>query len=480
MMAEIAEHGNFVGGEWVASCTGQTMDVINPATEAVIARVPRGSEADVDRAVRAAKAALAGWLDTTPRDRWELLRELADRLEAHTDELAEIESLNVGKPHSVAQAEIPSLVDNLRFIAGASRRMDGAATGEYLAGYTSMVRREPVGIVASIAPWNYPLMMAVWKIAPALATGNVVILKPSEQTPLSAIRLAELAQDLFPAGVLNVITGDGDPVGAALARHPDVGLVSLTGDVSTAVEVMRAAAPSVKRLHFELGGKAPVVIFDDADITAAAEAIRVAGYWNSGQECAAACRVLAGPRAYEPLLEELTPRVSSIRVGDPAEGSDVEMGPLISDEHRQRVVGFIDRAADSGSRVLVGGGVPGRTGYFLEPAVIVDAGQSDEIVQREVFGPVVTVQRFSDEAQAIEWANGVEYGLSASVWTRDVGRALAAVRRLQFGTVWINDHLPLVSEMPWGGRKASGLGSDMSAHVLDDYTVIKHVMAKFS
>jgi 1-pyrroline dehydrogenase len=480
MTATIVDHANFVGGEWVTSSAGHTMEVINPATESVIARVPYGTEADADRAVGAAKAALPGWLDTTPRDRSELLRELADRLEAHTDELMEIESLNVGKPHAVSEAEIPYLIDNLRFIAGASRRMDGAATGEYLAGYTSMVRREPVGIVAAIAPWNYPLMMAIWKIAPALATGNVVILKPSEQTPLSAIRLAELAEDLFPAGVLNVITGDGDPVGAALARHPDVGLVSLTGDVSTAVEVMRAAAPSVKRLHFELGGKAPVIVFDDADIAAAAEAIRVAGYWNSGQECAAACRVLAGPRAYEPLLEELAPRVSSIRTGDPAEGSDVEMGPLISDAQRQRVAGFIERATDAGSRLLVGGGVPGRAGYFLEPTIIVDAEQSDEIVQREVFGPVVTVQRFSDEAQAIEWANGVEYGLSASVWTRDVGRALAAVRRLQFGTVWINDHLPLVSEMPWGGRKASGIGSDMSAHVLDDYTVIKHVMAKFT
>jgi 1-pyrroline dehydrogenase len=480
MTATTVDHGNFVGGEWMTSFAGHTMEVINPATEAVIARVPSGSEADADRAVSAAKEALPGWLDTTPRDRWELLRELADRLEAHTGELVEIESLNVGKPLAVAESEIPYLVDNLRFIAGASRRMDGAATGEYLAGYTSMVRREPVGIVAAIAPWNYPLMMAIWKVAPALATGNVVILKPSEQTPLSAIRLAELAEDLFPAGVLNVITGDGDPVGAALARHPDVGLVSLTGDVSTAVEVMRAAAPSVKRLHFELGGKAPVIIFDDADVAAAAETIRTAGYWNSGQECAAACRVLVGPRAYEPLLEELTPRVSSIRVGDPAEGSDVEMGPLISDAQRQRVAGFIERATEAGARLLVGGGVPSRPGYFLEPTVILDAEQSDEIVQREVFGPVVTVQRFSDEAQAIEWANGVEYGLSASVWTRDVGRALAAVRRLQFGTVWINDHLPLVSEMPWGGRKASGVGSDMSAQVLDDYTVIKHVMAKLS
>jgi len=471
-------HRNLVGGEWVDAVDGGTMEVINPATEEIIAQVPRGTQADVDRAVAAARAALPGWLDTTPGQRAEMLLELADRLVENATELVGIESRNVGKPRSVAEPEIPFCADNLRFFAGAARCLEGRPAGEYLAGYTSMIRREPIGVVGSIAPWNYPLMMAIWKIGPALAAGNVVILKPSEQTPLTAVRLAELAADVLPPGVLNVITGEGEPVGAGLVRHRDVGIVSLTGDVSTAEEVMRAGADTLKRLHFELGGKAPVIVFDDADVKAVADGLRVAGYWNSGQECAAACRVIAGPRIYDQLLDELVPQVQAIKVGDPAAGDDIEMGPVISREQQDRVTGFLDRATSAGARVLAGGGSGGRAGFFVEPTVVVGVAQDAEIVQREVFGPVVTVQRFHDDAQALEWANDVGYGLSASVWTRDVGRALNAARRLQFGTVWINDHLPLASEMPWTGRKRSGIGSDMSMYALEDYTVLKHVMAK--
>jgi len=474
----VPEHKNLVGGDWLDSVSGELMDVINPATEALIARVPRGTAADVDRAVGAARDALSGWLDTTPGERAEMLLRLADLLVEHADELVAIESRNVGKPHSVAESEIPFCADNLRFFAGAARCLDGRSTGEYMRGYTSMLRREPVGVVGQIAPWNYPLMMAIWKIGPALAAGNVVILKPSEQTPLSSIRLGELAASVLPPGVLNVITGDGEPVGSGLVTHPGVGMVSLTGDVSTAQEVMRAASTTLKRLHFELGGKAPVIVFDDADPKAVAEGIRVAGYWNSGQECAAACRVIAGPAIYDRLLEELVPAVSSIKTGDPASGQDIEMGPVISKDQQERVFGFLERATAGGATLLTGSGSSARLGFFVDPTLVANVSQTDEIVQREVFGPVVTVQRFADDAQALEWANGVSYGLSASVWTRDVGRALNAARVLAFGTVWINDHLPLVSEMPWTGRKSSGIGSDMSAYSLEDYTVLKHVMAK--
>jgi 1-pyrroline dehydrogenase len=476
MSVTVASYKNFVGGEWVDAAEGGVEQIVNPATGEVVAEVPKGTEADVDRAVQAAKQAYVEWRETTPGERAEVLLKLADVIDENTDELAQIESQNVGKPLSYAADEMPVCSDNLRFFAGAARLLEGRSAGEYMRGYTSMIRREPIGVVGQVAPWNYPLMMAVWKFAPALAAGNTSVLKPSEQTPLSTLRFAQLAADVIPAGVLNVITGDGEPVGAGIVRHPDVRMVSLTGDVATGKEVAGAAAETLKRVHLELGGKAPVIVFDDADPAQVAEAIKIGGYWNSGQDCTAASRVMAGPKIYDKLLEELVPAVESMKVGDPASGDDIEMGPVISKAQQDRVLGFLERA--KGAKVLTGGETNGDRGFFVKPTVVVDVDQTDEIVQKEVFGPVVTVQRFADDDEALAWANDVPYGLAASVFTRDVARALNAARKLEFGTVWINDHIPLVSEMPHGGYKQSGYGKDLSAYSLEDYTQLKHVMVK--
>src|SRR5215218_2792952 len=401
MSVTVSQHKNFVGGAWVDAVEGGTMEVLNPATCEVIAEVPRGTQADVDRAVEAAKKALPEWLETTPGERAEALLKLAAAIDDHAEELAELESQNVGKPLGYARDEMPVSADNIRFFAGAARVLEGKSAGEYMRGYTSFLRREPVGIVGGIAPWNYPLMMAVWKLAPALAAGNVQVLKPSEQTPLSLLRFAELAAGTIPPGVLNVVTGDGVPVGERIVSHPDVRLVSLTGDVETGKIIARTAADTLKRVHLELGGKAPVVVFDDADPAAVAEGIKIAGYWNSGQDCTAASRVVAGPRIYDRLLEELVPAVESLKVGDPASGDEIEMGPVISAAQQERVFGFLERA--KGATVLTGGDSNGSRGFFVKPTVVVDVGQSDEIVQREVFGPVVTVQKFGADDEAIAW-----------------------------------------------------------------------------
>jgi aminobutyraldehyde dehydrogenase len=467
----------FVGGEKVAAAEGATEVVIDPASGEGIAEVPLAGPRDVDLAVAAAEAAFEEWADTTPAERSAALLTLADRLEAETEAFARLESANAGKPIKDAREEIPFAIDCMRFFAGAARTLEGRATGEYLKGYTSMIRRDPIGVVGSVAPWNFPLLMGVWKMSPALMAGNTLVLKPSEQTPLTTLKLAELAADLFPAGVFNVITGHGDPVGAGLVSHPRVRMSSLTGHVDTGKAVVRAAAENLKRTHLELGGKAPVLVFDDADLDYVAQILRVGGYANSGQDCMAACRVYAGPAVYDDLLAKLVPAVESLAIGSTADDA-TELGPVISERQRDRVAGFVERAAAVDHiDVLTGGRRVDGPGFFYEPTVVGGARNEDEIVQTEVFGPVVSVTRFDSDEQAIAWANDVEYGLAASVFTGNVGRALKAAKKLQFGTVWINDHMPIVAEMPHGGFKQSGMGNDMSVYALEEYTEIKHVMA---